>query len=72
MEDDNEDEDMGSLVLSRRKGEKIYMYGGEIIITITDVDISKTPPQIKLCIRAPKTCQIDREEIYILKNKGKK
>ena len=52
------------LVLSRKEGEKIFI-GEDIKITV--LEISKS--QVRIGIEAPKTIEVDREEIREHKNR---
>ena len=48
------------LVLSRKRGERIVMDNGDIVITVVDMQGS----QVKIGINAPKDMPIHREEIF--------
>lgn len=54
------------LVLSRHKGEKIFIGSGaeQVVVTVVDIDRGK----IRLGIEAPKSTPIYREELLTLKN----
>ena len=54
------EEDTTILVLTRNPGEKIFINGDEIKVTVVDV----RGQQVRLGIEAPSTVTIDREEIY--------
>jgi carbon storage regulator len=57
---------MGSLVLSRKEGEEIYIDGGHIVITVVQVERGR----VRLAITAPPSVQIDRREVYESKQFG--
>ena len=55
------------LALSRKIGESIIIMDGQIEIKVLDVQGS----QVRLGIAAPRDVSVDREEIYLLKQKEK-
>jgi carbon storage regulator len=48
------------LVLHRRIGEKIMIDGGNIVVTVSEINGDK----VKLRIKAPRHVSVDREEIH--------
>ena len=57
---------LGQLVLSRRVGQRIFLDGGRIIVTVIQADRGKA----RLGILAPPDVAIDREEIHLSKLEG--
>lgn len=53
------------LVLTRRESEAIIMGDGEIIITILSIKGN----QVRIGIQAPENTQVDREEVYLRKQR---
>ena len=54
------------LILTRRAGEKIFI-GDDIVVTILDI----SGRQVRLGIEAPRSIEVDREEIRERKDREK-
>ena len=54
---------MKNLILTRRKGEKVYIHAeGHVLVVCTITGLGTK--QVKLAFEADPTIRIDREEIY--------
>lgn len=62
--------EIGNLVFARKLNEAftIYTDSGNIIVSIKEIDISSK--QVRLCIKAPKTIKIMRDNAVDLKPKN--
>ncbi len=56
------------MVLSRRPGEKIYINGEEIVVTVLSIDGNK----VRIGIEAPIEIPVHREEVWTNIRAGKK
>ena len=60
-----------NLILTRKKGSKVYVHDGtEILCVVTVTDISTS--QVKLGFEASSNIKIDREEVFNAKIKKEK
>ena len=55
---------MKNLILTRRKGEKIYIHAQGTVLAVCTVT-GLGPKQVKLAFEADPAIKIDREEIYL-------
>ena len=60
-----------NLILTRKKGSKVYVHDGtEVVCVVTVTDISTS--QVKLGFEASSNIKIDREEVFNAKIKKEK